>query len=331
MSAVVSVIGTILIILLKILLVLFLLLCFLLVCPICYKGTVDYHGKIMAEGRLLWLCGLFRVSFAYQDGRFGSRILLFGIDVQRVMEGHAKKKSKKASKGKRHQRNQPEQEHQEEREPALQQEIAQKEEKESIRDTVAIEKNAGEELIMDVVPKQGNEFSGEDFTDEKESFWHRLPFWHLKKRIFDFFQAMRQFVVSIRSICGKIRRKVEWAGEAKIFWYSENTQRMICILKDNVLHLWRKLKPKVLRGNIVFGTGDPCLTGQILGVAAVLYASCGRGMQITPDFEEKRLEGNLLVKGRISLITIGIILIRIFLRGEWSRFRREAERLKEAL
>ena len=98
-----------------------------------------------------------------------------------------------------------------------------------------------------------------------------------------------------------------------------------------MLHLWRKLKPKVLRGNIVFGTGEPCLTGQILGVAAVFYASFGRGIQITPDFEEKRLEGNLLVKGRISLFTIGIILIRIFVRGEWRRFRREAERLKEAL
>ena len=59
--------------------------------------------------------------------------------------------------------------------------------------------------------------------------------------------------------------------------------------------------------------------------------SIGRGIQITPDFEEKRLEGNLLVKGRISLFTIGIILIRIFVRGEWRRFRREAERLKEAL
>ena len=94
MSAVLSVVGAVLIVLLKILFVLFLLLCFLLVCPICYRGTVDYHEDITAEGRLLWLFGLLRVVFSYRDGSFGSRILLFGVDIQKAAAGYARRREK---------------------------------------------------------------------------------------------------------------------------------------------------------------------------------------------------------------------------------------------
>lgn len=336
MSAVLSVVGAVLIVLLKILFVLFLLLCFLLVCPICYRGTVDYHEDITAEGRLLWLFGLLRVVFSYRDGSFGSRILLFGVDIQKAAAGYARRRERRRERQEARQKKKTLQGHQGDREDISHQEVVREEGPKVTKDSAGADGDAS--LLVGPHRTHGSDFrekesrfaEGES-ADDRKPFWDRLSFGGFRKRWSSFFQSVRQFAASLRSICRKIRRKAEWAGEAKIFWYSENTQRIICILKDNVLHLWRKLKPKVLRGNIVFGTGEPCLTGQILGVAAVLYASFGRGIQITPDFEEKRLEGNLLVKGRISLFTIGVILIRIFVRGEWRRFRREAERLKEAL
>jgi hypothetical protein len=328
MSVVLSVIGTVLSVLLKIILVLLLLLFFLLLCPICYKGEADFHKEVTAKGRVYWLCGLLYISFAYRDGSFGSKIRFFGIDVQRIFAGLAKKRNQRATAKKRkHPKKKPQKQYPVE-EPVRQQERKLDETVGDLNDS----NREKESRVKDREVYEVERILEKDSEEEVEAFWHRLPFYLFWKKLVKFCQAVRQFYSSMRSIFQKIRKKVEWFGEAKIFWYSENTQRMVCILKDNVLHLWRKLKPKVFRGNIVFGTGDPCLTGQILGLAAIFYASCGRGIQVTPDFEEKRLEGHLMIRGRISLITIGMILIRIFLRGEWSRFRREAEQLmKEAL
>ena len=331
MSAVLSVLGTVLIVLLKIILVLLLLLCILLVCPICYKGTVDYHGTLTAGGRIIWLFGLLYVSFVYRDGARESHIRLLGVDVQKVMAGRAERKRRKAAKQKRGQKRGSTNEGDKKEETVIrQQEALRIEEEAFMRQQETLHIGEKEEM-QDLSEEDNLKQELQEISEEKDSFWRRWSFGNLKERVLSFLRSIQQFFTSIRSIFQKIRKKMEWAGEAKLFWYSENTQRMVCILKDNVLHLWRKLKPKVLRGNIIFGAGDPCLTGQILGVAAVFYASCGRGIQVMPDFEDKRLEGNLLVKGRISLITIVMILIRIFLRGEWSRFRREAEQLKEAL
>ena len=165
---------------------------------------------------------------------------------------------------------------------------------------------------------------------KKQSYDSKKTFRGVWQRVKDFVYCIREFFSGVTSLWKKFRQKLDWAGDAKRFWKAPNTKRFICILKDNVIHLWRKLKPKVLRGSITFGTGDPCTTGEILGIAAMFYAVYGQGIQVTPDFEEAGLEGNLLIKGRFSLITIIMVLLRIFFSGEWSRFRKEAERLKEA-
>ncbi|MCD7825364.1 MAG: DUF2953 domain-containing protein, partial [Clostridiaceae bacterium] len=143
-------------------------------------------------------------------------------------------------------------------------------------------------------------------------------------------RSIRQFFSAIAGIIRKIYRKLNWLKDAKAFWRSENTRQMVCILKDNVLHLWRKIKPKTIRGDIIFGMEDPAATGQILGIAAVFYACYGKGISITPDFTEKKLEGNLLVKGRFSLATAVGIFFRILFSHSWKRFVRDFNQLKEA-
>ena len=75
--------------------------------------------------------------------------------------------------------------------------------------------------------------------------------------------------------------------------------------------LIKHLLPKKLSGRLVFGSGDPCLTGQLLGVISVVYASCGRLLDLTPDFEEKRLEFDMTVRGRLRMGTLGIIVLPV--------------------
>lgn len=333
MNAVLSVVGTIFMVLLFILLVLLLLVCFLLFCPICYKAKAEFGEKLLADGRVCWLLGLVWVTFAFQEGEFTSKIRLFGMDLQKVSAWRKKRRDRKKADRKK-QRNKSNKEASRrvlEADSSL--ETKKKPEYEKIPGTEAEKKSEAEKMPKLEAKTESKEeprllqerSEGKETKKEKKNFIRAL--WQKLK---DFIRFIKTFFKSLASLCKKIKKKTDWAKDAKKFWKSANTQRMVCILKDNVIHLWRKLKPKVLRGNIFLGTGDPCSTGEILGVAAIFYAAYGRRIQVTPDFETARFEGNLFIKGRISLITIVIILIRIFLSGEWSQFKREAERLKEA-
>lgn len=319
-----AVLGAILLLLLKMILIVLLLTVFLLFCPLCYKVKAEYGEHYSFYGRVSWLFGLVWFSLSADGEEKRQTFRLFGVDIQRVLAKWRKRRERKRTSEKALKRGEKKQagkavEEQEktEREDSLER----KSQSNPDSETEELEQDS----LKERAERQGNA-KRKKTQKTTRSFWKT---W--KQRLLDFWKALRQFFQAVRRLYRKLKKHVDWASEVKKFWRSENTRGMVCILKDNVLHLWRKLKPKVLRGSITFGTGDPCTTGQLLGVAAIFYAAYGQGIRVIPDFERARLEGNLLVKGRISLITILVILVRILLRDEWSQFRREAEQLKEAL
>lgn len=323
------------------------LFCLVLFCPVRYKGAAEYNGNLMAKGKVTWLCSLLSVSFSYQEGEADRKIRIFGIDVIKFLEKCQKRKedsqkqgSAKEKKGKKG-RNREEQT---ENQPDLQ--MSQIEEGFS-EDTIS-EDMAEKSLLKETVP----DLEASQLPEERESGQTDLAVREEQKRenarqaekikIDLFFQRIRElpqlllrkirgFFGTVRQIFTKIKRRAEWLGKIMEFWKDENTQGMVCILKNNVLHLLRKIKPKVLRGTVFFGTGDPCTTGRILGVAAILYAAYGKGIRVVPDFEEAHLEGELYARGRLFLITLVLIVIRIFRSNEWKQFKYDLDQLKEAL
>ena len=100
---------------------------------------------------------------------------------------------------------------------------------------------------------------------------------------------------------------------------------------DKVLHLLKKIKPRKIKSDILFGTGDPCLTGQALGVIAVYMAMTGTFFNITPSFENQVLRGRLEVSGHIRIVTLLFIVLKILLSSEWKNFYKEAMKIKEEL
>ena len=105
-------------------------------------------------------------------------------------------------------------------------------------------------------------------------------------------------------------------------------------LKESYSSLKKLLKhiaPTKLKSTIIFGTGDPCSTGQALGVISILYSFYGDKVKIIPDFEKKVLEGEHKAKGRIRLLTILIIAIKLLVNKKFQLLKENFQRLKEAL
>ncbi len=90
--------------------------------------------------------------------------------------------------------------------------------------------------------------------------------------------------------------------------------------KKSVEHLWREIcyllkkgKPTKIRGKLLFGTGDPATTGQALGVLGAVYGFLPEDLFITPDFENEVYEGTIDVKGRLRLIHLLIVAVRLLI------------------
>lgn len=86
----------------------------------------------------------------------------------------------------------------------------------------------------------------------------------------------------------------------------------------------RHLFPSSLKGRLLFGLGDPASTGKALGILS-LFGPLWQKVEITPDFQEKRLESDLTLKGwfilGILLWHILVLLMHKDIRKLMARFR----------
>lgn len=78
-----------------------------------------------------------------------------------------------------------------------------------------------------------------------------------------------------------------------------------------LLKLLKSIAPRKVKGRLRIGMEDPATIGKILGYYGMLYPLIGDHIDIVPDFDQTVLEGNLLIKGKITLfkaIKTGIIV-----------------------
>ena len=306
---VLSILGTTLFLLLSVILVLLFLLFLFLLLPIHYKVLAEYQETLCLRGNVTWLAAIIFVQFSYSEGTPQIVFRIFGLDIRKFLAARKDYRKKRAEKRRFKQKTgkQSQKGFRGEAEKKVRKKSA---EGSSENASGKLEKGSSENVSGKSEKGSSENISGKSAEETSRN----IP----KKSSGISKKGIRKN--SYKNFRKKLKRCIRY----KKFWQQENTKRMVCILKDNMVHLWRKLKPRAVRGSIEFGTGDPCLTGEFLGVAALFYAYYGNGITVIPDFEEKRLAGRLLIKGHISLITIVLILLRIWLDGSWSFFPKKS-------
>ncbi len=83
------------------------------------------------------------------------------------------------------------------------------------------------------------------------------------------------------------------------------------LLKE-IRYLWKKLRPKKVRGQVRFGWEDPALTGLCMGGVSILCAWYPGQIKILPDFEHRVLEADVLVKGKVRFYVLVAVLVRVY-------------------
>ncbi|MCI7525199.1 MAG: DUF2953 domain-containing protein [Oliverpabstia intestinalis] len=311
------VILTILKILGIILLVLLVIVFSVLFVPVRYRleGEKSSPGWSEANGKVKvsWVLHLIHLRIQYQEKELDWECYLFGVPLKKagaaVREWKKKRRKKKVQEQKERRKKAVQQKNEPEKRTAAkkkgQEKPLQIEEKTrtAAKEQKSTEKQTNPEKSKTAAPeaKKTEIETAERKQQEKEKVSDKLSrFWNRCKKI----------VGSILEFPGKLKKKLtnirltfrgfyDKIKRWRTLWNEESTLAALHFLTEKGRKLIRHVLPRKIRGSITFGCEDPALTGQILGAVAIAYPLYGKGVAVYPRFEEKILEGQLQMKGRI--------------------------------
>ena len=304
-----------------------------------YCGKISFDDK-KAQISIRWLGVVLRVPILITEKDLQWKVRVFGVPILRSDGAHKKRRSKKSSAPKAQKRKA-----EKAAETVQKTQGSSKQEKKAL--PVNLEKSpTAPEQEKQIAPKQAADKTEEQNVPKKQS--DKTEEQIASKQTTDqreersaFRQAderekkprgIRQLFLWLQNvikIVRKIKKKVHSVQDLVDILRSDAGKAFICIVKENVIHLWKQIHPRRMRGKVIFGTGDPCSTGELLGVLALFYAWYGNGVQIIPDFEQKRIEGNVSFRGRIRMITLICIAWRIIKNKDGRKLLHEWEKWKE--
>lgn len=284
-----------------VLLSLFLFLLFTLLLVLFVPIRYSFHGKkreeIFLKARISWLLRILSVSFLYEGEQPVIVIRIFGYTV--VHTGKEKKEKKKKSKRSKRQENSEREEESRsfEKEQALLQAPKEQEQEEQKKE------QPREETKKKIQKEIGHD---KTITDQEEPKREK--------------SSREAFSSKFSDIRGKF-------DLLRLFWQDEKNKQAIKILLLALKKIGKHILPTKLEGILIFGTGDPCTTGQILAIASAFYAKYGQHLTLCPDFEETKIEGELRLKGRIQVFHFVKVGILTWTKKEVAYFRKSLKKL----
>ncbi|MEE1314410.1 MAG: DUF2953 domain-containing protein [Faecalimonas sp.] len=267
-----KIIGIVLAALLGILL---LAACIVLFQPLFYRAKAQVDGDIKslrAEGKFSWLFSVFAGYFTYADGKLNWRVRVLWKKWSSEDEAPEKKVSKKEKPS----------------EKKLTEEVSKED---GTKDGVAEENFEEQEWKEPVTSKKKSKKSTK--PRKIKAIWEKIKY-------------------TIQKICDMIKSCREKKERFTEFLADEVHRSSWGRLTQELFRFFRYVRPRKLHMKLRFGFDDPSTTGKTTAVLSMLYPFYGDNLQITPDFEQKILEGEAFLKGRIHGIHALIVAWNLF-------------------
>lgn len=135
-------------------------------------------------------------------------------------------------------------------------------------------------------------------------------------KIYRFFQNIWYTIIGICDRIKKIWENIEYYVDVL---QSEPFKQSFALCKEELASIFSYIKPRRLQADLVIGMDDPAATAKILSYYGMLYPVIGNHVTISPDFDEKRIEGTALIQGKIRLFTFLKAVVRIYFSKDIKR------------
>ena len=99
--------------------------------------------------------------------------------------------------------------------------------------------------------------------------------------------------------------------------------------KDKLFLIIKRCLPKKLKGRVAFGMDDPATTGYITGAASMFFPIWGPHFDFEPDFENKKIEADVDLKGRIILALLVIPAVKVWFNKDIKYIRKKVRGFKK--
>ncbi len=315
---VLKVIGIVLLIILGIIILLLLLILFV---PIRYRldasceeklldaENVDFTKGVTASFSFSYLLSLLNGGFSYPDRPyFRIRILFFELFSTQA-EGKTEETSDSEEKGGSEETNieameadsnleDPDLETKEEDISSEKTESAAKE-----HDISCESKDVGTEAEIEVEQALGSSDNNDEESGNIPGFIGFIQSIIEKAKIFITTQqnVFNKIKCTISRVYGKINM-IKSTLENDIFQRAfEKSKKHLGIILKSIL-------PRKVVADILYGTGDPAMTAQIMGGLGIVRALGFNKIILRPDFDRTVIQGDLHIKGRITLFRIVLSL-----------------------
>lgn len=266
---------------------LFLLLLFVLFYPITYQaqGKKDCDSfRVSAKAN--WLFGILRFRYAYPEpGKITVKVLWHTL----FASGNSKVEPETQSGS-----------------PA-----------EPVKENKAVSagSSANEESKLDRSVSEPGENTGDSSENINEEEQHASKDQDAEIKYGNFFlsKKIEKIQYTIRNIYDKI--KEIWKN---ITYYTEilkaeETKQLFSHICFRLGKIWKHIHPRHLRADALFGTGSPDTTGYLFGIYGMVSPTLGTSVNVTPDFNEKILEGSFYVSGHITVFILVINALKVLL------------------
>ena len=295
-----SVVGIFLLVVIGLLLLTILLALFF---PVTYRMS----GKKMPDelvfmAKANWLFGLLRLRYKYPEpGKMTVKLLWFTIyepneDSDSKQETDGKKVGKK-SKNKK---------------------SREKPEANSVPEETGVKRTTDTLSESDQKPQEAEsaetdrvEAETEEQPEEKSGSWIS--------------QKIAKIQYTIRTIYDKIKEIWQNISYYKELFTDRETKQLLSYVMLRINKILKNLRPRKLKAEILFGTGEPDTTGYAYGIYGMLLPMLGPSVLVTPDFQRAVLEGSFQASG---FTTLSVLLGQVLQVIRDKRLKRFLNKLK---
>ena len=306
-------------------------LCIALFVPVRYQieaGRTEAEGAppIEASVKITWLLHLINIRIRYPaDVYLRVRIFLFTIfrlpqerKKERGRKVSGKKKNDKEEAAGKRNRNDAENKH------GRSQEVESGRNAESSQSVEGGRNAESSQSLEDVgkavsVRSEAQKSTAAESIQKLESVQEpghekqKIPFLKkLKKKLVQIRRIFQKIWYTLTGICDKIKTIWENIEYYTDILRSDTFKQAFSLCKDELFSIFSYIRPQKFQADLTVGMDDPAATGKILSYYGMLYPFIGSCVKVIPDFERKRMEGTVFIKGKIRLFNFIKAALRIY-------------------